>query len=57
VLAVYLSGYGEMVASDGEARELAPGTVLFAEDTTGKGHMSRVTGTEDVHVLILMLPQ
>ena len=56
VLAVYLSGYGEMVASDGEARELTAGTVLLAEDTTGKGHVSRVTGTEDMQVLILMLP-
>ena len=56
VLAVYLSGYGEMIASDGEARELVPGTVLLAEDTTGKGHVSRVTGTEDMHVVILMLP-
>ena len=56
MLAVYLSGDGEMIASDGEARELVPGTVLLAEDTTGKGHVSRVTGTEDMHVVILMLP-
>ena len=56
LLAVYLSGAGEMVASDGEVRELVPGTVLLAEDITGKGHMSRVTGSEDMHVLILMLP-
>jgi hypothetical protein len=33
-----------------------PGTVLLAEDTTGKGHMIRVTGTEKMHVVILMLP-
>lgn len=56
LVAVYLSGSGEMTASDGETRELVAGTVLFAEDTTGKGHVSRVTGTEDMHVLILMLP-
>ena len=56
VLAVYLSGSGEMVASAGEVRELVPGTVILAEDTTGKGHMSRVTGTEDMYVVILMLP-
>ena len=56
VLAVYLSGRGEMVASDGESRELLPGTVLLAEDTTGKGHVTRVNGTEDMHVLIVMLP-
>ncbi|WP_077489621.1 hypothetical protein [Sinomonas mesophila] len=56
LMAVYLSGSGEMVASDGEARDLVPGTILLAEDTTGKGHRSSVTGTEDMHVLILMLP-
>jgi hypothetical protein len=56
LLAVYLSGEGEMEASDGEVRRLGPGTVLLAEDTGGKGHASRVTGSEIMHVLILMLP-
>jgi hypothetical protein len=56
LLAVYLSGTGTMEASDGEVRELVKGTILLAEDTTGKGHMSRVTGEEDMLVLILMLP-
>lgn len=56
LLAVYLSGSGEMIASDGEVRDLLPGTVLLAEDTTGKGHVSRVTGSQEMHVLILMLP-
>jgi hypothetical protein len=32
------------------------GTILLAEDTTGKGHISEVTGDEDMLVLILMLP-
>jgi len=56
LLAVYLSGSGEMTASDGGTRDLLPGTVLLAEDTTGKGHVSRVTGSEAMQVLILMLP-
>jgi hypothetical protein len=56
LLAVYLSGTGTMEASDGEVRELVPGAILLAEDTTGKGHVSRVTGEEDMLVLILMLP-
>lgn len=56
LLAVYLSGIGTMEASDGDVRELVPGTILLAEDTTGKGHVSRVTGEEDMLVLILMLP-
>jgi hypothetical protein len=56
VLAVYLSGAGTIEASDGEVRDLAPGTILLAEDTTGKGHITEVTGAEDMLVLILMLP-
>ena len=56
VMAVYLSGNGTIEASDGEIRELGPGTILLAEDTTGKGHVTEVTGAEDMLVLILMLP-
>jgi hypothetical protein len=56
LLAVYLSGAGTIEASDGEVRDLLPGTILLAEDTSGKGHVSRVTGTEDMLVLIVMLP-
>ena len=55
LLAVYLAGTGEITASDGETRPLVAGTVLLAEDTTGKGHVTRVTGTDDMHVLILLL--
>jgi hypothetical protein len=53
VLAVYLSGEGTMDASDGEVRKLVPGTILLAEDTTGKGHISRVTGADEMLVLIV----
>ena len=56
LLAVYLSGAGTIEASDGELRDLGPGTILLAEDTTGKGHISEVTGDKDMLVLILMLP-
>lgn len=57
LLAVYLSGAGMIEASDGEVRDLVPGTILLAEDTSGKGHISRVTGTEDMLVFIVMLPE
>jgi len=56
VLAIYLSGHGEIEASDGEVRTIGPGTILLAEDTTGKGHISRVTGSGESLVLILLLP-
>lgn len=56
VLAVYLSGQGEIEASDGEVRAIGPGTILLAEDTTGKGHITRITGSEEMLVVILLLP-
>ena len=57
LLAAYLSGVGTIEASDGELRDPRPGTILLAEDTTGKGHISAVTGTEEMLVLILLLPE
>jgi hypothetical protein len=56
VLAIYLSGHGVIEASDGEVRPIEPGTILLAEDTTGKGHITRVTGSDDVFVVIVTLP-
>ncbi|HYB91997.1 MAG TPA: hypothetical protein VEC38_13260 [Candidatus Binataceae bacterium] len=44
---VNLTGTVEIVASDGETRRLGPGTVLLAEDVTGKGHISRGLGGEE----------
>ena len=44
---VKLTGMTEIVASDGERREFGPGTVLLLEDTSGKGHYSRVLGPDD----------
>jgi len=56
VLAIHLSGEGEIEASDGEVRTVRPGVILLAEDTTGKGHISRATGSGESLVLILLLP-
>lgn len=56
-LAVYLTGQGEIEASDGDVRPLEPGTILLVEDTTGKGHKTRVSGNEEVLVVIVTLPQ
>lgn len=55
-LAVYLTGQGEVEASDGTIRPLEPGTILLVEDTTGKGHKTRVTGVEGMLVVIVTLP-
>ena len=42
-----LSGEWEVTASDGESRRFGVGSVLLVEDTTGKGHSSRVTSETD----------
>jgi Cupin domain len=42
-----LSGEWEVTASDGESRRFSAGSALLVEDTTGKGHASRVTSKED----------
>lgn len=55
-LVVYLSGEGEIEASDGTVRRLHPGTILLVDDTTGKGHLSRVTSTEEALVVVVTLP-
>jgi hypothetical protein len=39
-----LSGELEVEVSDGETRRFGPGAVLLVEDTSGKGHVSRVVG-------------
>lgn len=55
-LAVYLTGRGEIEASDGSIRPIEPGTILLVEDTIGKGHKTRVIGDEEVLVVIVTLP-
>src|SRR5215472_11544581 len=43
---IKLAGQTELVASDGDRRQIGPGVALLLEDTTGKGHYSRVLGPE-----------
>ncbi len=56
-LFVVLSGEWEVTASDRESRRFVVGSVLLVEDTTGKGHTSRVVGDEDSLALLVQLPQ
>ena len=44
---ITLSGHAEVEASDGEIRQIGPGTIMLAEDTTGKGHITRGVGTDE----------
>ncbi len=50
-----LSGEFELTASDGETRIYRAGEVFLLEDTSGKGHRSRVTGKEDFVAAIIQL--
>jgi uncharacterized cupin superfamily protein len=43
---VWLEGTSEIVASDGTTRRFGPGDILLAEDTTGKGHISRALNNQ-----------
>ena len=42
---VVLAGELEVAVSDGEVRRFGPGSFCLLEDTTGKGHASRVVST------------
>jgi quercetin dioxygenase-like cupin family protein len=52
---VTLSGESEVELEDGKKVRLGPGTILLAEDTTGKGHISRAVGSQDRISLIIPL--
>ncbi len=50
-----LRGEYEITASDGEARRFPAGSVLLFEDTTGKGHATRITSADDAVVVVVAL--
>ncbi len=52
----YLAGEIEAETSAGEVRRYGPGSITLVEDTTGRGHRSRVIGTEDVLLAVVRLP-
>ena len=51
--AFLLAGTVEVTVSDGETRRFAPGTIVLLEDTTGKGHQTRIVGDED-HLSVMV---
>jgi quercetin dioxygenase-like cupin family protein len=44
---ITLSGQGELEVAGGKKIPVGPGHIELVEDTTGKGHITRVTGTEE----------
>lgn len=52
---VYISGQIEAKVSDGEVRVFGPGSITLLEDTTGKGHTSRVVGNQEALCVVIQL--
>jgi len=52
---LYMQGAVEAEASDGEIRRFGPGSITLVEDTTGKGHRSRVVGDTEVVLAVVQL--
>ena len=52
---VNLTGEVEITVSDGEKRRFGPGSILLAEDVTGKGHISRGVGKSERRTLFIPL--
>lgn len=52
---IAVSGRGEVEVAGGQEIPLNPGQILLAEDVTGKGHTTRVLGSEDLVLLLVPL--
>ncbi len=52
--AITLSGEAEIEISDGTKRRFGAGAVMLADDTTGRGHITRVVSKESR--LYVMIP-
>ena len=52
---ITLSGHGEIEIAGGKKLPLQPGHIELIEDTTGQGHITRVTGNEERVTLQLVL--
>ena len=50
-----LRGKYEVTASDGMTRRFSTGSLLLLEDTTGRGHSTRITCKEDAPVVAMAL--
>jgi hypothetical protein len=53
---VQLSGTLEVQVSDGQVRQFPPGSLVLLEDTTGKGHCTRVVGNAIAGGVFVQLP-
>ncbi len=53
---ITLEGRAEIEVSSGEKRRFGKGDVLLAEDVSGQGHKTRVTGTKPWRQAFITLP-
>ena len=51
-----LEGQMHFEATDGDSRQIEPGSALLLEDTTGRGHFSKVMGQHAVTLAVVRLP-
>jgi len=49
---INLTGTVEIVASGGETRQFGPGSIMLADDTTGKGHISKALTPERISIFV-----
>ncbi len=54
---VQIAGQIDVEVSDGEIRHFNPGDVGLLEDVTGKGHVTRVIGQDEVRGMFVQLPR
>ena len=52
---ITLSGQVEIETGDGTIRRFGPGDVMLAEDTSGRGHITRVVGDQPRHCVFIPL--
>ena len=55
-LVIWLTGEVEFETSDGDIRRVAAGSVILAQDTTGKGHISRHPPEGQLQVMVDLDP-
>jgi len=53
---LFLSGEMKVRVGDGEERRFGAGSIVLVEDTTGKGHVSRVVGSTDTVTAVIQFP-
>lgn len=53
---IFLAGEVEGATSDGQRQRFGPGSAVLLEDTTGKGHQSRVVSEGEALAAVVQLP-